>query len=236
MQNSAEVGDVVLGLVTLGTTEPAQVLDGLVRAAEQLFGLTAGAASLSEGAVRGVVTSEPQRAREALSAGFGQGPGGECARSGNPVLCTDLVRERHRWLAFVAKATAAGISAAWALPVRRDADSLGALLLLGRRDAVPDLRAAAVLAEAAAVGILQANEREHADRETRQLRTALASRVVVEQAKGMLAAHAGTDVTAAFEHLRTFARRRGRSLTDLASAVVHREIAPATIVEARCGG
>ena len=233
MTNAAEVGDVVLDLASMEAAEPAQVLDGLVDAAERLFGLTAGAALLSDGAVRGVVASGPRRPRDALSAGFGQGPGGECARSGNPVLCTDLSRERHRWLAFVAKATAAGISAAWALPVRREAAGFGALLLLGERDSVPDLRAAGVLAEAAAVGILRANEREHAAHETRQLRAALESRVTVEQAKGILAAHARIDVGTAFEQLRTYARRRGRSLTELASAVVHGEIAPDTILEAR---
>ncbi|MFP5019312.1 GAF and ANTAR domain-containing protein [Pseudonocardia phyllosphaerae] len=229
MHTCADVGGLVLGLATAESGEPDAVLGRLVDAVGTRLGLTTGAAVLADGAVRGIAGVGPPRPREVLAAGFGQGPGGECARTGRPVLSTDLDRERPRWLAFVAKASAAGIGAAWALPVRHAEETVGALLLLGGRASEPDLDVAAVLAGAAAAGILRARERDRAEQEAGQLRTALTSRITVEQAKGMLAVHAGTDITTAFESLRSYARRNGRPLAEVASAVVHGEL-PATEV------
>ena len=53
-----------------------------------------------------------------------------------------------------------------------------------------------------------------------QLQTALHSRIAIEQAKGILSAQAGTDVTAAFQLMRTSARRSGTPLTAVATAVI----------------
>ncbi|WP_226367815.1 GAF and ANTAR domain-containing protein [Pseudonocardia sp. ICBG162] len=235
MRTSADVGELVLGIVAGEAADPSGVLEALVRAAGGFTGLTAGAALHSEGAVRGVVTSGPRGSREVLSAGFGQGPGGECARSGRPVVSVDLAGERARWLAFVAKATTADLGSAWAFPVGHGTAGAGtaghgALLILGRSSSAPDLDAARVLAEAAAVGIDRVLERVRVARENAQLREALQSRIVVEQAKGALSAHAGIDVTTAFEHLRTHARRRGRPLTEVASAVVERRVDPSHVL------
>lgn len=54
----------------------------------------------------------------------------------------------------------------------------------------------------------------------RQLRKALDSRVVIEQAKGMIAVQRGLPVDAAFEQLRGEARRRRTSIKLVASEVV----------------
>jgi AmiR/NasT family two-component response regulator len=53
-----------------------------------------------------------------------------------------------------------------------------------------------------------------------QLQTALHSRILVEQAKGVLSAQAGTSVEDAFRLMRTYARRTGNSLTSIADGVV----------------
>jgi AmiR/NasT family two-component response regulator len=53
-----------------------------------------------------------------------------------------------------------------------------------------------------------------------QLQTALHSRIHIEQAKGVLSAHAGTSVEEAFRLMRTHARRSGSSLTSIADGVV----------------
>lgn len=230
MDTPADVGAAVLGLITMNDGTPGPVLTELVESVHRFSGLPAGAATLSEGAVHGVVRSGPAQPLEALSAGFGQGPGGECARTGRPVLCPDLRRERSRWLVFTTKAIAAGVGAAWALPVRRGDDTLGALLLLGPGAADVDLRVVEVLVEAAAVSLLRAAAAERTAVETSQLRTALTSRVLVEQAKGMLAAHGGVDVGTAFACMRSHARRSGRPLRDLAAAVVHRDIDPVIVL------
>ena len=61
---------------------------------------------------------------------------------------------------------------------------------------------------------------------TIQLQTALDSRIVIEQAKGILAERYDLPVEDAFELLRTSARSSGRKLHDLAKAVVSSEETP----------
>ena len=59
-----------------------------------------------------------------------------------------------------------------------------------------------------------------------QLETALTSRVVIEQAKGMLAERRGTSVEEAFQVLRRHARDHNASLQDVAAAVVTLGLSP----------
>ncbi|MER5672027.1 ANTAR domain-containing protein [Pseudonocardia alni] len=87
-----------------------------------------------------------------------------------------------------------------------------------------------VLVEAAAVSLLRAAASERTAVETSQHRTALTSRVVVEQAKGMLAVHGSVDVGTAFACMRSHARRSGQPLRDLAAAVVRGDVDPAIIL------
>jgi hypothetical protein len=59
--------------------------------------------------------------------------------------------------------------------------------------------------------------------ENDQLRTALVTRIVIEQAKGMLAERFNVEADMAFEHLRREARNRRMKLRALAAAVIARE-------------
>ncbi|BBG03759.1 MULTISPECIES: GAF and ANTAR domain-containing protein [Pseudonocardia] len=223
-----DVAAATLALATTDARDPAPALGRLAESVNLLLGTAAGAAMITDGAVHGVVSAGPIGQRSSVPAGFGQGPGGDCARSGRPVLCADLARERLRWLAFAAKAAAAGVTGAWALPIRSGSGAtVGALLLLGGRDTVPDLRAADLLAGATGGAIGHAAELDSVEEERGQLRDALRSRIPIEQAKGVLAAGTGLGVDEAFELLRGYARRRGQSLTEVAEAIVDRRIGPA---------
>ncbi|SFN66003.1 ANTAR domain-containing protein [Pseudonocardia ammonioxydans] len=82
------------------------------------------------------------------------------------------------------------------------------------------MRIAQALTDVATIGLL--HHRDHADqaRLIDQLQTAVTSRVVIEQATGMLAERFGLTTEQAFRLLRAHARNHNRRLTDLARAVV----------------
>src|SRR5579859_6943812 len=65
-----------------------------------------------------------------------------------------------------------------------------------------------------------------------QLETALQSRVVIEQAKGILAERLGTDVDTAFGILRHAARSHRLKIHDLAERVVRERSTPMPVVDA----
>ncbi|HEY0485740.1 MAG TPA: ANTAR domain-containing protein [Mycobacteriales bacterium] len=111
-----------------------------------------------------------------------------------------------------------GPSTVQGVPAHAD-DLLSALVLA-------DLLGADVAPAALAPGVRPARAAEELDETARlriavhQLEHALAARVVVEQAIGVLAERAGTVPRAAFEELRRVARSRGRKVHDLAREVV----------------
>ena len=76
------------------------------------------------------------------------------------------------------------------------------------------------LADIATIGLLQQRAVRHHEVLTEQLHSALNSRIVIEQAKGVLAERAGISVGAAFELMRTYSRGEGQLLRDTAEAVI----------------
>jgi AmiR/NasT family two-component response regulator len=106
-------------------------------------------------------------------------------------------------------------------------ESIGALTLFESHDEVmgaSDVEAAQALADVATIGILQ--ERAIRENQTvrRQLQSALDSRVVIEQAKGVVAYTHGEGMDEAFRRIRSYARETRRPLTEISRAIVAREI------------
>jgi len=64
-----------------------------------------------------------------------------------------------------------------------------------------------------------------------QLQTALNSRVVLEQAKGILAQLGGLEMAPAFAALRTYARNNNLRLTEVAQSVVARSLPGRQVLE-----
>jgi GAF domain-containing protein len=155
-----------------------------------------------------------------------EGPCIDCFRSGRPVVSDDLERDRGRWPRFTPEALRAGFRGVWALPMRLRESTIGSLNLL-RTSPAPlassDLDTAQALADVATIGLIQQRAAEDARLLTEQLQTALDSRVVIEQAKGVLAEHAGLSMSAAFETLRAYARANQARLSDVAAAIAARE-------------
>lgn len=163
-------------------------------------------------------TSEQTREVELFQLQAEQGPCVECYRTGEPVLVPDVRTEIERWPQFVPTALEAGFEAVHAVPMRAAGAVLGALGLFDTRPkelTEADRLVGQTLAHIACVAVLQ----EHPPtRETvlPPLRSALAGRIQVEQAKGFLSEMLGVPVADAFGLMRSYSHIRGEHLTAVA--------------------
>lgn len=163
-------------------------------------------------------TSEQARALELFQLQADEGPCMDCFASAQAVSVADLRGETGRWPRFVPAALEAGFASVHAVPMRAAGLVLGALNLFGARPGhlnEADLLASQTLAHIACVALLQ----ERAPTPSTvlpRLRAALASRVVIEQAKGFLREALGLSVEDAFALLRSYSRANGEHLTDVA--------------------
>ncbi|MEA5360990.1 GAF and ANTAR domain-containing protein [Amycolatopsis sp., V23-08] len=191
-----------------------------------LLGVTAVGVILraSDGRLRVAATSSHRsELLELFAVETDDGPCIDCVRSGKAVSSRDLRAESGRWPRFAAAAHECGFRSAQALPMRLRATVIGGLTLLGSETGAvggDDLALAQALADVATIGILQQRTIEHGGDVADQLQAALDSRVVIEQAKGILAQRGRVSTNEAFARLRGYARARRTRLTDVAAAVV----------------
>jgi GAF domain-containing protein len=136
-------------------------------------------------------SSEDAELMELLQLQNEQGPCLDCYRTGAPVSVPDLAHAAPQWPGFAAAVEEAGaFRSVHALPLRLRGEAIGALNLFHRTPGpLPeaDLLLGQALADVATIGILQERAIRRSEVLTEQLQTALTSRVVVEQAKGVLA-------------------------------------------------
>jgi GAF domain-containing protein len=173
-------------------------------------------------------TSESTRVLELFQLQSSEGgPCIQCIRTGEPVTVEDLYSHQG-WPRFSQVALDQGFEAVHALPLRLRGEVVGAMNLFGKRARFTDndRQVGQSLADMATIGILQHRSSRRASVEAEQLRQALASRVVIEQAKGVLAEFADIDMEAAFQSLRNYSRNRNLKLGEVARAVVDRQLPP----------
>ncbi|MFI6561376.1 GAF and ANTAR domain-containing protein [Streptomyces sp. NPDC050534] len=161
--------------------------------------------------------------------GWGEGPGLESCRSGRPAPDTALDGDQARrdWPRYSARALELGFGRVAALPLRAGPDTLGALVMLcpGSTPLSADLLALGQALCDAAGWALERDRRLHEARALAgQLEHALTSRIIIEQAKGTLAAKHSISVGEAFSILRSHARSHRRRLTEVAAEVVERRL------------
>lgn len=160
---------------------------------------------------------------ELVQVASGQGPCLAAMSTGELVHVEDLEQVEEQWPAWTAGARAIGVQRAYGIPLHVGDRTIGALNLFRRLDAplaTTDLDLARALADLATVGIVHQRALGEAESVTSQLRHALDSRVVIEQAKGRLAERLGVGVEEAFALLRQHARSTSTALSEVARAVV----------------
>ena len=152
-----------------------------------------------------------------------QGPCLDSFRTGRAIVNIDLKSSLVAWPKFAKAACDAGFSYSHAVPLRLRDEVIGALNLFCAAP-VPltpdDITLAQALADVATIGLLQERSVREQSVLAEQLQSALNSRVLIEQAKGVLAGRTGMEVSEAFRLMRSYARNNGIGLSAVASGVI----------------
>jgi GAF domain-containing protein len=160
------------------------------------------------------------------------GPCLDAVRLGRPVIVVELASEA-RWPRFAHEAVAAGFQSVFAVPMRLRDEVIGGLNLF-TTDSPPlgddEQRIARAFADVATIRILQQRSVHRTSALAEQLQAALNTRIVIEQAKGLLAEHGQVTMESAFSSLRSFARNSNEKLGAVAGQLVRRELAPDSVL------
>jgi GAF domain-containing protein len=151
-----------------------------------------------------------------------QGPCVDCYATGEPVVNIDLGAVDSLWPRFAPQAVGAGFRSVHALPLRLRGRTIGALNMFRTADGSlddGDVRAGQALADIATIAVIQHQVSVDAQTLNLQLSEALHSRIVIEQAKGMISQAANIDMEHAFKRLRDHARNHNAQLSQLAADV-----------------
>jgi len=175
-------------------------------------------------------SSEDAELMELLQLQNDEGPCLDCYRTAAPVSVPDLKDAAGKWPRFVAAVDGRGaFRSVHALPLRLRQESIGALNLFhSSPGSLPDsdLVLGQAFADVATIGILQERAIRRGEVVNEQLQVALNNRVVIEQAKGVLAERTGLSMQAAFEALRRYARDNNLRLADVAGRLIDKTLDP----------
>lgn len=177
-------------------------------------------------------TSEAAEFVEVMQLAAGLGPCVECFETGKPVAVPDISAIGDRWPQFQKAALARGFHSLHATPMRLRGKVVGTMNLMGTSTGGLDDRDVALaqaLADVAIIGILQERSLRDPRILSEQLHLALDTRVLVEQAKGVLAHVIGLDMEDAFNTLRRYGRENRLPLREVAEGVVNRSIDASTL-------
>lgn len=162
-------------------------------------------------------------ANDGFNAAAREGPCLDCYRSGQPVVNQDLTRVDGRWPNFARFAVESGFRAADAIPMRLRGQVVGVLNLFRNQTgslSAADVTVAQALADIAIIAILQHRHAAGTAAVNDQLQIALDSRILIEQANGMIAEREQIPVADAYVLLRSHARNHNRRLVEVARDVI----------------
>ncbi|MEV6072320.1 GAF and ANTAR domain-containing protein [Nocardia sp. NPDC052001] len=217
--------------------DPVEVTQELLDTAGAMLPLTAAGVLLVDEHDRLQVlasTNEATRLLELFQLQADAGPCLSAYATGQPVLVRDLDLDPERWPAFAGAARGQGLRSVYAIPLRLREERLGAMnLFCDRTNGLDDdeIAVARALADVTAIGIVHARVLTDSLTVSAQLQIALNHRVLIEQAKGMLAQQISLDMHSAFTLLRGYARRTNTRVPVLAQAIIDRTVTAADLVE-----
>jgi GAF domain-containing protein len=229
--------DIMRALVEMADTlvedfDVVDLLTGLAERCVNLLGISAAGVMLAapDGTLRLVAaSSEAMRVVETFELQAHEGPCLEAFRTGERVEYENLRTGSGRWPRFATVAVEAGFRSAFALPLRLRDKTIGALNLFSV-DQVPmnddDVMVARAFADLAAISVVQHRASAETHLVNDQLSHALASRILIEQAKGVLFERAGVDMTEAFARLRRYSRSHNLHITEVARRAIDGTLEP----------
>ena len=172
-------------------------------------------------------STERMRLLELIEYQSDEGPCRDCFRDGARIVNHRLDELIDRWPTFSPQARAAGFQMVHAIPLRLRDETIGAMNIFNSNLTEltsQEVSSAQALADAATIGILQERAVSHGVDLAAQLQRALDSRIVVEQAKGIVRERLNIEMDEAFDLIRSFARGRRRRLSEVAAAVISGEL------------
>jgi GAF domain-containing protein len=202
-----------------------EAVERVVAAADPLFGVDGTALMLvdRDQVLRNLAASDKlAEPLEKLQATHGEGPCVDAFDDKEPVAAGDLV-DGDQWPSFSPAAVDQGLRAVLASPIPYSDQAVGVVAVFDSRPHPwTDAESEAIVAftDLVAMLVLNAMEASERGRVASELQVALDSRVVIEQAKGVLVGRHGLTTRQAFERLRRQARDQRRPLTEIARAVV----------------
>ncbi len=204
-----------------------EVLDGLMGTCLDVLEVDEAGLMLNDaqGNLQRVASSSDEaRLLELLQVQTREGPCFEAAQSGVSIVVPDIDLSRDRWPTFAEQAIAVGFNSVYAFPLRLREATIGGLNLFGSNPDALDEEArviAKALADIATIGILQQRSIHRTSLLAENLQRALNTRIVIEQAKGILAERGELPMDQTFDVLRAYARNNNLKLSDLAHSVVY---------------
>ena len=202
-----------------------EALERVVATADTLFGVDGAALMLADRdqSLRNLAVSDTRAALlEELQAEHGEGPCVDAYDDKEPVAADDLATD-DRWPGFAPAAAGRGLLAVLASPIPYSDEAVGVVAVFDGQAhpwTEPEREAVVAFTELAALLILNAMQAAERGRLAGELQLALNSRVVIEQAKGVLVGRHGLTTRQAFDRLRRQARDQRRPLSEVARAVV----------------
>jgi GAF domain-containing protein len=163
-------------------------------------------------------------AADELQYEHGYGPCMDAGRGG-VLLRVDDMRTEERWPDYATHVvTTTPVLSSLSVPLPYQGASIGALNIYSTKPAAfvstESLRAGTDVAEVIAVAVANADAHAQLFDQARNMRLAMESRAVIEQAKGVLMAQRHIDAESAFEILRDASQRYNRKLRDIAAGIV----------------